>query len=423
MYLLDKKYGISAVAFCICLGILPGSPRAATFTVRSGYDINDLTPGNGLCVAYLIVSPPYVFPFCTLRAAVEEANALPGEDTVHLPSGIFSLSLEGKGEDNAVTGDLDITDSLTIIGAGAEYTFIDGKNIDRIFDIIEENINVTLKNVTLMNGKVGEGAVASHRGGGGVRNRGNLNLVNVVLLNNTVEGEGNEDLGGGLMNSGSCRIVATTVQGGYANEGGGLYNHSGGVLALQTSTVSNNNAGAGAGASNHGNMAISNSTFSNNGGGGTQYGGALTNKGTLDLKHITFAFNGALSGGGLFNDGEIALRNSIIAENGGGNCLLRRDLLSMDYNLDSDNTCALNQPADRGGVDPGLKRLQNNGGGTQTHGLFPWSPAYDSAVLLEEIAYDQRGIQRPQGPAVDRGAVEEIQSVIPPLIFPLLGTR
>jgi hypothetical protein len=36
------------------------------------------------------------------------------------------LTLAGAGEDFAATGDLDITDSVTIIGAGAGSTVIDG---------------------------------------------------------------------------------------------------------------------------------------------------------------------------------------------------------------------------------------------------------------------------------------------------------
>lgn len=125
--------------------LIPRTALSASFTVNSGYDVNDLTPGNGLCVAYMIFIPPfYVLPFCTLRGAIEETNNLPGPDTIRLPSGTFSLSLTGSGENNGATGDLDITDALTIVGAGAKATFIDGRSIDRIFDIVGPTVKVTL---------------------------------------------------------------------------------------------------------------------------------------------------------------------------------------------------------------------------------------------------------------------------------------
>ena len=59
------------VAALLSLALRAGAASAATFTVNSTADANDLTPGDGLCVAYLIIIPPFVLPFCTLRAAIE----------------------------------------------------------------------------------------------------------------------------------------------------------------------------------------------------------------------------------------------------------------------------------------------------------------------------------------------------------------
>lgn len=53
---------------------------------------------------------------CTLRAAIQEANAFPGTDTVDLPSGTYMLTITGTGEDLAATGDLDITQPMTLQG-------------------------------------------------------------------------------------------------------------------------------------------------------------------------------------------------------------------------------------------------------------------------------------------------------------------
>jgi hypothetical protein len=71
---------------------------------------------------------------CTLRAAIQETNALPGADTINLPSGNFLLSIAGQGENAAASGDLDITDNLTIVGAGGECSGVMislGHNLDR----------------------------------------------------------------------------------------------------------------------------------------------------------------------------------------------------------------------------------------------------------------------------------------------------
>jgi len=88
---------------------LPSPVQAATFTVNSMADTIDANPGDGICNDGT--------GNCTLRAAIQETNALAGLDTINLPSGNYTLSIAGTGEDAAATGDLDITDNLTITGA------------------------------------------------------------------------------------------------------------------------------------------------------------------------------------------------------------------------------------------------------------------------------------------------------------------
>ena len=58
------------------------------------------------------------------------------------------------------------------------------------------------------------------------------------------------------------------------------------------------------------------------------------------------------------------------------------------------------------GTDPGLGALADNGGPTQTMRLLPGSPALDKYGCVGSGGYDQRGIQRPQGPKFDIGAFE-----------------
>src|SRR5439155_26666818 len=85
-----------------------GTLSAASFTVNSTIDAVDANPGDGIC--------DDGGGRCTLRAAIMEANALPGADTIVLPSGTYRLSIPGAGEDLGSTGDLDITDDLRVDG-------------------------------------------------------------------------------------------------------------------------------------------------------------------------------------------------------------------------------------------------------------------------------------------------------------------
>src|SRR5690606_29638496 len=59
---------------------------AATFTVNNVGTAADAAPGNGVCATAGAV--------CTLRAAIQEANALAGADTIqfNLPSGASRIA-------------------------------------------------------------------------------------------------------------------------------------------------------------------------------------------------------------------------------------------------------------------------------------------------------------------------------------------
>ena len=128
---------------------------------------------------------------CTLRAAIMEANANPGADTIMLPAGTYTLTVHGVDErcDGAVpcggdgtagnpytpvisadasVGDLDITDDLTLTGDGPDVTTVqwgaaplaDDNPLtgDRIFHIQTTTTsitNVTIEGLTLRNGESG----------------------------------------------------------------------------------------------------------------------------------------------------------------------------------------------------------------------------------------------------------------------------
>lgn len=111
-------------AILAMLGVVPTVALSADFTVSGTVDVNP----PPACVAGVCQS---------LRAALIAANAAAGADTITLPSGIHQLAIAGAGEDLAATGDLDVLDDVTIIGAGQSVTIIDAAGLDRVFHVLD----------------------------------------------------------------------------------------------------------------------------------------------------------------------------------------------------------------------------------------------------------------------------------------------
>jgi CSLREA domain-containing protein len=127
---------IGAAALAVLVGLYHGGESAAAaqygpadFTLETTADAPDLSPGDGVCATAVGDNNA-----CTLRAAIQEANAIAGANTIHVPAGTYTLSIAGPGERAAATGDLDITDDVTIDGAGAAATIVDGGGLDRVFN-------------------------------------------------------------------------------------------------------------------------------------------------------------------------------------------------------------------------------------------------------------------------------------------------
>src|SRR2546421_618877 len=89
----------------------------ATFTVDTFLDTPDAKLGDGLAAD--------AAGHTSLRAAVMESNATPEADVIVLGGGTYALTRAGAGEDLALTGDLDVTGSLTVLGASSATTTVD----------------------------------------------------------------------------------------------------------------------------------------------------------------------------------------------------------------------------------------------------------------------------------------------------------
>ncbi len=108
--------GLRTPAFlaAVVLGSLTSwDASAATFSVDASADEADSAPGDGVCLS--------ASGTCTLRAALEEAEALPGRDEILIPTGSFAVLDPGV----TLTGDLSIT------GAGSSTRISFGRRLSR----------------------------------------------------------------------------------------------------------------------------------------------------------------------------------------------------------------------------------------------------------------------------------------------------
>jgi CSLREA domain-containing protein len=419
------------------------------FTVDTTLDEPDARPGDATCAT--------ASNTCSLRAAIQEANRLPGTQTINIPAGTYTLAIppadEGGTEADA-GGDLDLQGSVVLAGANRATVIIDGADLARVFDVAP-GASATIRGMTIRNGTdLGGGGVrvtsaaltldsvivqdnVSNFKGGGIEVDGLdsvLDLRNSIVRNNrapffggdgggiaangritislaSITGNEASSSGGGLFASGTVNVTQSTVAGNRA-VGGGVFSNGGGISAsglnLAQSTVSGNSADAqGGGVFASG--TIVNSTISGNM-SATSGGGASTS-GTLSLLNVTIAANRATAGGnGLFRFGstsELGLQNTILADPPGVECagLLP---VSRGSNIASDRSCGLAGGGDRQALDALIDPLADNGGPTRTHLPRFNSPAINTAASVG-LAVDQRGVTRPQGARPDIGAVERRQ--------------
>lgn len=307
--------------------------------------------------------------------------------------------------------------------------------------------NLTLIDCCITNNRA-QTCYSADTGGGGIASSGTLTLSNVLVAGNFAYG-----LGGGISASGTVTIVNSKIIGNGTREwaGGILFrgqqlnivgstvssNHSGevggidvrrGVVSITNSTISENRSviyGGGGGLRNLGDLTMINCTVSGNA-AVSAGGGGIKNLGSLATVNCTIAFNleeNSALGGGVYSTGIYYAKNTIIASNVVANPLAANAAPDFGGVLNSQGFNLIGNPAnstvvgDTTGnlywVDPHLSSLQNNGGPTLTHALLFPSPAIDAGTASGAPTFDQCGVPRPQGLAVDIGAYE---SFPPPLL-------
>jgi len=195
-------------------------------------------------------------PKATIKNATGTVNS---NGTIYIANGQYT------GTNN--TG-ITINQNMTIIGENQQNTIINAQGNGDIFNI-PTGVNVTLINLSLINGKVSDVA-----GGGAIGNSGTLNLINCTFTNNYAGIGGAINNWGGTLNVNNCTFNNNTAY----SEGGAIYFPSVG-----------------------GTININNSTFTNN--TGTYGGGAILSGGTLNVSYSTFTYNKVVYnwGGAIWN--------------------------------------------------------------------------------------------------------------------------
>lgn len=295
------------VAIAALAGLAGPAARAASFRVDLLSDAVDANPGDGFCDADLGAEGAQ----CTLRAAIQEANAAGGDTRIRLGPGIHTLSIAGTGEDLAASGDLDIApgSQISVRGRG-EDSVIEADGIDRAFDVLA-GARLELRRLVLQGG-----AAPPPETGGGIRSAGNLVVNGCAIRSNTaVRGGGLHQAGDGTAELSRSEIGGNSATGSAADDGGGGAYNAGSTLEVSGSRfVGNTAAGPGEGDlaagggifSDGGTLHVSKSDFEGNSaqstGGGISGVAGVTVLEKVDLRENTAGPNPG-AGGGLHQSG------------------------------------------------------------------------------------------------------------------------
>jgi hypothetical protein len=293
----------------------------------------------------------------SLRQAISSASSGSIIDFAPCLTGTITLT----------SGTLNIDESLTINGPGANLLTVSGNNALQVFLI--GGGTVAISGLDIEHG--------SASNGGGLQNDATLTLSNCTIANNSASVGG-----GGISNGGILTIFNSTIANNSASDGGG------GIIGSDAPDST---------------TTLTNCTIANNTTPGDLGGGGIQSP-TVTLSNCTVANNSAPDVGGGINARSVVLTNTIIANNtgAGGGDVAFASATSLGHNLIGNTGSTSGWVAsDLLNVGPVLDPtgLKNNGGPTQTIALEPGSPAIDGAsstdALGNTVAIDQRGVARP----------------------------
>ncbi|HEY7121722.1 MAG TPA: choice-of-anchor Q domain-containing protein [Solirubrobacterales bacterium] len=182
---------------------------------------------------------------CSLREAVIAANASGGGKIVLRPGKRYELTRQGAGENDALTGDLDLKapTAVTTKGKRGDPATIDANGIDRIFEGSPVLDRVILRD--------GHARVTPGDNGNGGAVLGRAQVIDSRFIHNTADGRG----GAIYIDSGQGQIRKSRFKGNRAaSDGGAIYLASPcmglppGALTFWGSRAAHNSAGGNGGA-------------------------------------------------------------------------------------------------------------------------------------------------------------------------------
>ena len=402
------------LALAISMAVPVCAAQAATFVVDRGDDADVST-----CSA--------AANDCTLRGAINRANAGAGADTINFVTSdtqSTSVSVTGLGLP-AIAGELTISSprigAVDLLAAGYFFKVPAGSKL------------------TISGFYIGGGSDTSAGNRGGIVDNAGTVVIRDCGLNNSTAS------GGALYNEGTLELTNSVVTS--STNGSGVRNV--GILTVRGCTFSDNTStGRGAGIDNTGALTVSDSAFLDNT-AGADGAGIFTVGSKADISNCTFSGNRIPSGarggaicsgdGGLSIDSSTLTRNTADAGNGGGffcksNGVVRNSIVagnngddvsttdtgttpfrSLGYNIVGTGTGGnaigrFNAPGDRPGISDAklgpLTSSPRSGSpiADQFYPLLGNSPALNNGNT--DLATDQRGVARPQGVADDIGAYE-----------------
>lgn len=286
---------------------------------------------------------------CSLREAIVAANTNSVSadcgngalvTTINLASGTYTLNIDNLepqegppyrlDDDSGLYGDLDITDTLNLVGAAPNLTIISGLNVantNRILHIHSGTVN--LSNLSLIEAR-------SPWNGAAIYNQAQLTLNNVNLNNNqtVLNLNYNDNLdalhGGAIYNAGSLSISNSALIGNrtaaalHDFNGGAIYNTA--QLTINAVGFRQNqavNGGAIYTASPSSQLSINSSEFIDNAAvfvndNELSLGGALWVNNTATISNTIFRGNEAVGAGAIYSLKDVAITNSIFDSNSAG---------------------------------------------------------------------------------------------------------
>ncbi|MBI1297274.1 hypothetical protein GC175_20175 [bacterium] len=395
---MSKRIGaLIALSTCLLGGLLLllSSSRSA----QAGIHLVESSPFPAATSAVIPVSGNLVEVSgdgqCSLIEAIENAQsdaqihadcpAGVGADTIELTENVtYTLAAVNISTTLGANGLPVITDVITINGNGATIarSSVDGTPDFRFF-FVDSGADLTLRNLTLINGAAG-----SDHFGGAISSFGALTLEQTHIVSNTA-GEGG---GGLLLGAGPVVIVDSVVSGNRAGEAGGGLQVQEGTVELINVSIANNRAPDGGGlVTVVGNeplfLFIDSSTIEQNiaegsanplegTGGGIRLSKAITDTGGATLVEIDDTLirnNQAINGGGIGmgllqpNSADLiqlTLNRSAVVNNqaqgtgnqqgNGGGILNLNAVLHLENSTISGNTATGNPQAQFSGVGGGI---------------------------------------------------------------------